>query len=288
MPRRRDVYEDGDYEDDRPRRRTRRKREPKGSSSALLLWLVLGFLLLLVASGATVGIIYFRDRLFGPPSPSSDATLIAYWSFDDAPAGRIADKSSRGNDAFLYGARIADGKRGQGLGLDGRPEQYVELPAGPEFDFAPRQEFTIAGWFRTFDGAGSIVSLRHTTLPTQVEVLVRNARLQVIVGADTDVARQAFVWGKLAGDGNWHHFALVRIAGGFIELYQDGDIVGQAGGDAGSGAITTDVRSIGCERLWVQLNDMRWGRPGFNGAIDEIYIYRRALSATEITKLMRR
>lgn len=287
---RRYAYDDDDDEEEevRPRRRRRPNSRPKRRSSPLL-WVGLGIALLVVVASAVVGVVVFRDRIMGPPAAGSDPNIIGHWSFDDAPAGRIKDKSSRGNDLLLYGGQIAEGKRGTGLQLDGRPEQYCEIPAGPDYDFAPNAEFTIAGWFRTTDIAGTIVSLRHSTLPTQVEVLVRNGRLQAIVGDDINVGQQAFIWGRQAANGQWHHFALVRL-GGFIELYQDGVLAGPTGGApaAGSGPITTDIRAIGCERLWVRMNDFQWGRPGFNGTIDEIYIYRRALSEGEIAKLMRR
>jgi hypothetical protein len=283
---RRYAYDDDDDEDEevRPRRRTRPKQKARKRSP--LLWVGLGIALLVIVTSLVVGAVVFRDRFTGLPSASNDATLVGHWSFEEAPAGRIADKSKRGNDLFLYGGRPGEGKRGQGLWLDGRPEQYCEIPDGPDFNFAPRAEFTIAGWYRSIDGSGTIVSLRHSALPTQVEVLIRNGRLQGIVGDDTDLAMQAIIWGRPSADGQWHHFALVRNPG-YVELFQDGVLLGTKN-DGGSGQITTDIRAIGCERRWVRDNDLRWGRPGFNGSIDEIYIYRRALTEGEIVKLMQR
>jgi hypothetical protein len=252
-----------------------------------MIWAILGIVIFVVIAFIGLAAYFYRDRILGPPTPSKDPTLVGYWSFDDVRDGRVADGSSRGNDSRLFGGRIADGVRRSGLQLDGQPDQYCEIPAGPDFDFAASADFTIAGWFRSVDPSGTILSLRHSTLPTQLEVLIRYGKLQAIVGDDGDNGRQTWVWGSRVIDGMWHHFALVRSAG-IIELYLDGISQGRGAGNAGGGPITTDVRAVGCELLWVKLNDMRWGRPGFVGGIDEIYIFKSAFSASELISLMQR
>ena len=55
-----------------------------------------------------------------------------------------------------------------------------------------------------------------------------------------------------------------------------------------SGPITTDLRAIGCERLWAKQNDRRWGNPSIRGGIDEVCVFGRALTPDEIQTLMAR
>jgi hypothetical protein len=285
MPRRyHDEYDED--EDDRPRRRRPPRRKSKaGGGTALVVGAIIAIAVFIALGGVVAAVMYYRDRA-GPGTLASDPSLVAHWSFDDVQGAQVTDQSGRGRHATLVGGRVADGIRGQALWLDGQPNTYCDLGAGPAFDFAPGAPFTLAGWFQTLDRSGTILSFRHTTLPTQVEVIVRNGQLLGIIGDDTDRGNQGIVWGRPVADGRWHHFALVRTAA-FVELYLDGVSQGRGAG-MHAGPITTDLRAVGCERLWVQQNDMRWGRPGFVGGIDEVYVFNRELSADEVQRLMRR
>jgi hypothetical protein len=55
-----------------------------------------------------------------------------------------------------------------------------------------------------------------------------------------------------------------------------------------AGPITGDRRWIGCNVKFVEDGERDFGRHGFQGAIDEVYIFSRALTAPEIQQLMRR
>lgn len=291
MPRRRTDDEYDDEEDVRPRRPARRKKrrpEPKGSPLVLILILVGVGVLVLGGGGVAVWLAFGRDTGPGPVAgPATPPGLVAHWSFDEDRGARAEDRSGRGNHGTLVNARLANGVRGRGLALAGGMNEYCEVGAGPALNFPAGSGFTILGWFSTLEPSGTIVSFRHTTLPTQLEVLVREGRLEGIIGDDIDASRQGCVWGLPANDGRWHHFALVR-AGGTADLFLDGNQQEAWRGAQAPGPITTDVRAIGCERLWVIKNDMRWGRPGFVGGIDEVMVFARALDPSEIRGLMGR
>jgi hypothetical protein len=68
-------------------------------------------------------------------------------------------------------------------------------------------------------------------------------------------------------------------------LFLDGVSQGTASDSQSGGTITTDLRAIGSERYWVNdgygTSDQRY----LAGTIDDVHIYGRALSATEIAKL---
>jgi large repetitive protein len=289
MPRRYDNDDDEDYEDERRRRRRpgrRTRRRPKNSKA--LFWILGGVgALLLLGIGVVVVIFFLKGRHSGS-GPSDMPGMTAYWSFEDGPGTRIEDHSGRRNHAKLLGGQLGmGGPHGQALILNGSSDQYCDIGSDDDFNFRAGSSFTIAGWYQTFEQAGTIISLRHSKLPTQVEVLIRDGRLLGIVGDDNDRGRQGIVWTRQRNDGGWHHFALVRTDQR-VELFLDGLSQGSNVGPDAGGPITTNIRAIGCERLWATTNDNRWGRPGFAGGIDEIYIFARALSAEEIQRLMSR
>jgi sialidase-1 len=283
MPRR---YEEDEEDDDRPRRR-RPARRPQAKKSAALPWLLAGIgVFVLIIVGVVVAVLVLKGRKL-QSSVDEPPGAVAHWSFDEAPGGRVEDRSGWGHHATLVGAQLGvGGPRGRALVLDGSPNQYCDLGGSGDFNFPAGSSFTITGWFQTFDLSGTIFSLRHTTLPTQVEVLIRDGRLLAIVGDDNDRGRQGIVWAPQANDGGWHHFALIRNDQR-VELYLDGFSQGASIGLDAGGTITTNLRAIGCERLWATTNDTRWGRAGFVGGIDEVYVYNRTLTPVEVQKLAR-
>ncbi len=282
--------------DDRPRRRK--------SGAPLWAWVGLGCGGGLVVVGLLVAVVVVaitlnRRSKAGPPAPTPAATannpkvqrmagLLAYWSFDDIQGGRAIDGSGRNNHATLVGARPGVGARGQGLRLEGRAGQYCDLGAGNDLNFAANAPFTFAGWYRTPQRSATILSLRHSRGSQQIDLLVRDNRLIVVVGDDNDPETQnAFVWAKRENDGGWHHFAFTR-RGSTVELFLDGISQGTGVALHSGGPITTDRRALGCERLWAENNDRRWGNASFQGGIDEVCVFNRALAPAEIQALMER
>ncbi len=289
MPR----YDEG--RDDPPRRR---------SGVPVWLWagvgcggglVVVGLLIAVVAlitlnrrSKAGPPVLGAVPAALGNPKIQRMPGLLAYWSFDDVRNGRALDGSGRNNHATLVGAQLGEGARGQGLRLDGRAEQYCDLGAGADLNFAANAPFTFAGWYRTPLRSATVLSLRHTRGAQQIDLLVRDNRLIVVVGDDEDPETQnAFVWSKRENDGGWHHFAFTR-RGSTVELFQDGVSQGTGVALHSAGPVTTDRRALGCERRWAEDDDRRWGNASFQGGIDEVCVFNRALAPAEIQALMER
>ncbi len=77
---------------------------------------------------------------------------------------------------------------------------------------------------------------------------------------------------RLVNDGNWHHVAVTRESGGPLRIYLDGYL--EASGTAGVAALTSNPNiDFGGNTL-----DGRY----FNGSLDEVAFYGRALTASEI------
>jgi hypothetical protein len=285
----------------------RRDGERRQSGAPLWLWVGVGCGGGLVAVGlliaVVVGITLSRRSKAGAPAPAPAPApaavgnpkvkqtpgLLAYWSFDDVQGGTAVDGSDRNNNATLVGARLGEGARGQGLQLDGRAEHYCDLGGGTDLNFAANAAFTFAGWYRTPLASAVVLSLRHSGGgQQQIDLVVRDNRLLVVVGDDTDPGPQnAFVWSKRPNDGRWHHFAFTR-RGSAVELFQDGVSQGTGVALCSAGPITTDRRALGCERMWAENNVRQWGNPAFEGGIDEVCVFNRALVPAEIQALMER
>jgi hypothetical protein len=213
--------------------------------------------------------------------------MLAHWPLDEAPGERLVDKTGRGNDGRLVGGGFGPGVKGKAFFLDGRDDQYADLSQCKDLNFAAGAEFTLAAWYQTSESHGTILAFRHSTGTCQCDLFVRTNHLLAVIGDDKDVSGGSFVWCDAVNDGKWHHAAVTR-KGKTIELYYDGQSAGTDTNSKATGSITTDLRAVGCNLRFVQDNERQFGRRGFKGAIDEVYVFGRALPAGEIRALMKR
>ncbi|TDD72595.1 hypothetical protein E1262_01665 [Jiangella aurantiaca] len=188
------------------------------------------------------------------------------------------DESGDGNHAVVSGTpRRVRGVFGRALELAG---DYVELPYDPSIDVADLP-FTAALWFRT--GAPRQQRIMHAYnnggFPQWfIEYVpssgVLRARMRTAAG-DTTAETAADV-----GDGAWHHVAVRRGDQHVWTLYLDGEPVASAQADAGS----VSANFLAGIRVGARMDGIN--HP-FVGAVDEVYLFDRALSATQIRDLAR-
>ena len=173
-------------------------------------------------------------------------------------------------------------------------DAYVDCGDRPGLNFGANVPFTVAGWVKTTTAYGPIFSQRSSKDESSVLNLtvgfdgktVDPGKLMAMVRQDgAGNSHEARVSGGLLNDGNWHAFALTRSSGGVIELFLDGSSQGADSSTHSAGAITTDLRAIGSERLWARINFSIPARRYFNGSVGDLRIYDRALSAPEIRAL---
>lgn len=299
MPRR-----DDDRDDDRDDRLRKRTEKKKGTQ---WLWFVLGcggvVLLGTILVAVAAIIIYFAwpnpggvpgavgPGAGGPPVEANPKIkqmpgLIAYWSFDEVKGAKITDHSGRGNHLTLVGGRIDQGVRGKGLWLDGPANQYCDIPPSADFNFAANAAFTFSGWVKTSLDSAAIVSLTSIKGPQQIDFIVRARKFIVVVGDDNDHnVQNAYVWSRQPNDGEWHNFVFLRRANK-VQLWLDGVLQGEMAASQAGGAVTTDLRAIGSERLWIINNEQKYGNPSFQGGIDEVCVFNRAIEPAEIQVLL--
>jgi len=156
------------------------------------------------------------------------------------------------------------------LHFDGQ-DDYVQLPALPENLF---QSFTLEtwvncrdfnAWSRIFDfgnGAGSDNILLTNAIQN-------NLRLYILVGESSDY----FEIGNVLEIGKWIHLAVAMDSTGNVTIYKDGSIIGE--------------KKFHLPRSLVRnqnyLGKSNWsGDPIFNGKMDEVRIWNRCRSQSEI------
>jgi hypothetical protein len=209
--------------------------------------------------------------------------LLAYWSFDENAGARAADAGAAGLHARLGGGRWVPGARGSAFWITG-PDSAAQLGEGPALDFPAGGPFTFTGWIRTTSD-GIVLALRDGRDPGAVVMIsVENGRLFFLVREDRmERGTPAQLTGPVVADGNWHHFAATRNAGGGIEVFVDGESVGTNSAPHGGGPITTDLRFVGREEYRIRVAFR--GATTWNGVIDELAAFGRQLTADEVARL---
>jgi hypothetical protein len=202
--------------------------------------------------------------------------MVSWWEFDDG-SGAIAHDSAGTNHGTVYGASWTnDGKIGRALDFDGSGD-YVDC--GTNRSLGGMSALTIAGWFKpdfTISGGSNpdeinilerfeVYRMYFSQASSRLYIFVwNNVGASAYVGSDSDT----FVAGV------WYHFAAV-YDGANLKLYMDA--VEQLDVSSLSGNVASSTNFLGI------------GGPidghYFDGIIDEVRIYNRALSDEEIQAL---
>ena len=231
------------------------------------------------SSSRTVSWDFVVSEIFGPASSADVITrgLVAYWPFDgqdlvDAKGG--FDGTSNGE--FPVG--FSDGLDGFGkaLTLDGI-DQFVEITGGAPDDLAfAGQAMTLSTWFRAGAFDKSWQALVAKGEGTNWRVHRRGEETGVAFAAGNGDTPSAVGAGANVDDGQWHH--LVGTANGPYGtiLYIDGEIVAE---NTASAALSANG-----QRMKIGENPGALGRT-WNGDIDDVALWNRALSAEEVAVL---
>ena len=194
-----------------------------------------------------------------------DLSLIAYWWKLDEGSGNLAlDSSTNGNDGTVHGDPVwTTGKIDGALSFDGI-DDYVDVG-----DIDLTEAFTIAAWINissmninTIAGK-SYSTYQFSTSPTGRLLFHRNSNLPINYNAGLVVDR-------------WYHVAVTFNTTDGMVMYLDGSVV-----DTNSDtSITNDndvVTKIGATGWTPQ--------DFFNGTLDEVRMYERALTGNEVQDL---
>jgi hypothetical protein len=224
-----------------------------------------------------------RPLAFTPPAASRFPGLLAYWPLDENSGSRAADAGPNGLHATARGGHWVPGVRGSAVWITG-PTDAIQLGDGPALNFPHDGPFTFTGWIRTTSD-GIVFALRNSRDGgADIMLSIENRRLAFLVREDRGEAGvPAQVAGPAITDGNWHHFAATRNAGNEIELFVDGESVGQHQTGQSGGPITTDLRFVGREEYRIRVRFH--GASTWKGVIDELAVFGQQLTPAQIAAL---
>jgi hypothetical protein len=217
------------------------------------------------------------------PPAGSDMSLVAHWQFDETEGLTAADSSGYGNDGELVGMSGVEwvaGHSGGALEFAGAIDspQYVDFGTGNSLQLSG--SVTISAWAKINAGADEVymgIGGKLRTAPYAGFSLVRHSshvyRLWADDGNGTLVATNSDAANYT--DTEWHHVVGV-IDAGTTSLYIDG--AKQASTETVALTDSGELAHIG--RQYSGLDDRY-----FNGMVDDVRIYYRALSAQEISGL---
>jgi hypothetical protein len=215
--------------------------------------------------------------------PDLERGLVGHWTFDGKDIGpNILDRSGSGNAGNLdFGSSgntattTAPGRIGQAMEFDGTDDK-IGIADNATLDFGTGS-FTVVAWVKAEGGDGRIVYKYDNVSTTRGFMLLVNASIQADFKLfDTGGSSQANVGGGPLTDvsDGWHHVVGVRD-GTATRIYIDG-----IEKDNNTGA-TADVSGTTEMRIGADIFNDKW----FDGILDDVRIYDRALSDDEITRL---
>ena len=210
----------------------------------------------------------------------SPVGLVAAYGFEEVDDVWVVDSSGNGNDGVLSGAnRTNVGRFGKALTLDG-VNDWVDLR---NLDVSDGDGLTIAFWmmaddFGTYDArlvskAAGVNDQDHYWMVSTFSNGSIRFRLKA-GGSTTTLVSDSGV----TSPGNWHYVAATYNQS-LMRVYVDGSAVG---------SISKSGDVDGNSGVPAALGNQPQGDRPFDGRIDEVRIYNRALTAQEILADMER
>jgi len=269
------------------------------------------FGLLIVSASVTALILSGCQTTSTTTTTTTSTTLsgmVAHWALNEGSGYVAGDSSGNGHNGAINGATWTTGRSGSGsaLSFDGTNDS-VRIPGTGEA--APSQiagltEGTIAIWFRFDQAAGtSGIFLPLFYLGSSPEVSDTRDGLIIEVGHKGiwNTSQELFYTVTLTGSSEpilcfdsdidltvsqWYHFAVTVSSSGNTGFLNGAEMTSRDYNFADASAtnflssVPSGMLAIGCGRSAID-QQIHY----FNGVIDDVQIYNRALSSSEVQQL---
>ncbi|MHC4546501.1 MAG: LamG-like jellyroll fold domain-containing protein [Planctomycetota bacterium] len=206
-----------------------------------------------------------------------DSGPIAYWKFDEG-TGSIAYDSAGDNDGTIYGADWTTGLLGGALDFDGI-DDYVDMADTVKNHLETSYTFSIWIKPKTILGVHCIAAYRRSTYDIGYQVLLQlqhyNSDVQFIVGSLGNNAIASYP--DALTTNTWYHIAGTREENA-LNVYVNG--VSGIPDSETFVEISPDNFKIGAIHCCDQVI-----QSFFDGTIEDVRVYDRALSAEEVQQL---
>ena len=206
--------------------------------------------------------------------PSSKPPVAAY-SLDEGEGEVAHDSSGNGHEATIHGAEWAGGKYGTALRFDASKHDYLSIPDSPELQLS--DGFTLEAWVRPASARATPILAKETAesfsymldaggeSSGKPEGFVLDESSTASVADSEEIPPRAWSYLTLTSDGE------------DLRLYVNGKLVATAA--AKSAQSSEGDLEIGGDQVFGDY---------FDGLIDEVRVYSRALSAKKSPKTSRR
>jgi hypothetical protein len=225
-----------------------------------------------IANNAINGSIIIAGT-FGVDVPSG---AVAYWKFDEG-SGSTANDSAGANNGIVYGATWTTGKSGSALSFDG-VDDYITIPDNNDLDFGTG-DFSVEMWLKYPSQVGGtdnyclIMGKNTITSPMPgINIFLdypSTGKIRFRVDANNYVDSVS----SGLDDNTWRHFVFIRN-GTTLEMYINGVLDNLSTIESVDVSNTVDLR--------IGANPNYSNRQNYEGIVDEVVIYNRALSASEV------
>jgi hypothetical protein len=211
-----------------------------------------------------------------------DPSLVAWYTFDEG-SGTIAHDSAGGHNGTVYGATWTAGKVGGAMSFNG--SSYISVPSSAALNITG--DITIAAWVdfsrggNDSDGSQQAIVTKcvgNGTIDNPYDFRTSaNAVPELeLIRANDYQHEQSYSDDTHVPLNSWHHVAVVE-QGSVVYYYIDGAIAGTAW--------QTHLTSAPVGNNNPMLIGARADGLYFDGMIDDVRIYNRALTATEIQNI---
>ncbi len=210
------------------------------------------------------------------PSSISTQGLVAYYPFDGIPN----DASGNGNNGIVNGATLTIdrfGNSNQAYSFNGT-DNYIAVNQNSTLELGSG-DFTVSAWIKTSSPNFARVVSKGECFSSGWQI-GQDGKIEVSIQSPPNGPLYMHSNLNNYSDGHWH-FILFKRENGSIQIYGDGVKDGNPLSFPYSLTNTNARLTIGrCDASGGACDDAF-----FNGAIDDIRIYTRALSETEIQQL---
>ncbi len=242
-----------------------------------LLYLLLPFLVAFLILSAAQQEVVAADKE-KQSTLDTDPHLAGWWKFDETSGRTAADSSKHEREGklredFSFDEDSADGRIGRALRFDSG-EGFVEI--ADYKGVVGTKPRTVAAWIKTTRARGEIVSWGADDFGKMFTVAFIRGRVGIRPRGGY------YYMNDPVHDGEWHHVAAVIKQADLPNLHDDAVLY--------KDGVVAEIHDIGLLDLWpidtgsdmdVMIGD------GFEGLIDDVRIYDRALGDEEMMALFK-
>jgi hypothetical protein len=203
--------------------------------------------------------------------------LILYYSFDRDEGAKVADRSGNGIDGVVRGPKWTEKGAVDGAYSFAGSEGSLLIDNNPELDFGAGAR-TIGAWVKNVGPSTDQQSIFTKGANPGYAFRLSPSPDRAIEYFKSEGANYSFFTSSYTiTDKAWHHLVVVDRGNGTAEFYKDGAFIE---------AVTKpnhNSDSSGKAAVGTLPEPSSWQR--FNGDIDEVMVFSRALSSDEITQI---